>query len=398
MKSQYNHGYSVNKGEEEKSFNQGTFFYQAIENADGVPFQLIFGPEIGEGYYLNMGSGIKQLLGIQPEDFTEKMFLGMAEIVMPLCDGIYDDPGVLRDKFIRGEINNYKAEVLVRTPCGEKKWIHDASIPIRDEDTGKVIGAFGILYDINRRTMKPDSTEKCVSQDEEHENFKSTFLRNISHEIRTPLNAIVGFSALIDNNLSPEQQQEYKDIINKSSEHLLEIMNDIVEMSTIESGNLKLNYEKVNLDNMLQSIYDKTAEKAKDKGISFSYTKVPDNHDTIIITDKCKLKQAILNLVGNALKFTTRGEVKFGYTINGENVLFFVSDTGIGIIPENRTKIFSSFFQAESSSTRRFEGTGLGLTIAKAYINLLGGEIWFNSRPGAGSVFYISLPFVGKKL
>lgn len=386
----------IGKDVEDQFINSGVLFSQAIENADGVPFQLIFGPCPGEGYYLNVGAGIKKLTGISPDDFTEKGFHGMIEEIVPLSEDITLEFSEWRRKFISGKLKRYKAEVLIRMPEGEKKWILDSSLPLLDEETGKVIGAFGILFDINEHKQTLDNLGKAKEKAEESDRLKNAFLHNISHEVRTPLNAIIGFSALLcENESDPVIRQQFIDVILSSSDHLLEILDDIVEISGIESNTVKIRKDVVNLNNVLRKIYDQFAVKALEKNISLSFTSALNDSEAGIITDGLKLSRILSHLVGNAIKFTDKGEVEFGYSVKEGCVEFYISDTGMGVPEEHQPKLFSRFYQADSSSTRRFEGTGLGLSISKAYTELLGGEIWFTSRPDEGSVFYFTLPYEG---
>jgi signal transduction histidine kinase len=382
-----------NKDTEGQFINSGALYIRAIENADGVPFQLIFGPRPGEGYYLNVGAGIRQLLGIATEEFTEKVFHGMIDEIVPLSENIPRELSESRRKFIDGEMNSYKAEVLISMPGGEKKWIQDCSLPLIDEETGKVIGAFGILFDINERKQILRHLEQAKEKAEESDRLKSTFLRTLSHEVRTPLNAIVGFSTLLgDTEIDPGQRQEFRDIIFSSTDHLLEIFDDLVEISNIETNSVKIKKEKINLNSKLRKVYDRFSAEAVEKNISLRFVPALADSEVYIFTDGFRLWQILTYLVGNAMKFTKEGQIVFGYTVKDSRLEFYVSDTGIGIPPEQHPMIFTRFYQADSSTTRRFEGTGLGLSISKAYIELLGGEIWFTSQPGEGSVFYFTLP------
>ena len=377
----------------EQLIQSGIPYSQAIENADGVPFQLMFGPEPGQGHYMKVGSGIRQLLGIDPEEFTEKVFFEMILEIVPLSGDISSDLSESRKRIINGDLINYKAEVLVQMRGGEKKWIMDSSLPLIDEETGKAIGVFGILFDIDERKKALECLEKAKEKADESDRYKAAFLRNISHEIRTPLNAIVGFSSLLYNNRDgSEINQEFLDIICRSSDHLLDIIDDIVEISNIETNSISLKKEKININSELRKLYNHFSLIADKKKISFSYTATINDSNVIINTDITKLTRILKSLIDNSLKFTINGAVEFGYSVKGNMIEFFVSDTGIGIPPEKQSLIFNKFYQAESSSTRRFEGTGLGLSISRAYIELLGGNIWFSSDPGIGSVFFFTIP------
>ncbi len=371
-----------------------TLFCRAIENAGGVPYQLIFGPRQGEGYYLKLGEGIKKLTGIPPEEFTEKQYHSLIKKVVPLSDDLPADLAELREKFTSGELSSYKAEILIRTGEGEEKWILDSCLPVVDEETGRVYGASGILFDIDEKNRVLDKLERARSRAEESDCLKTAFLRNLSHEIRTPLNAIVGFSTLIgEEENDVRRRQEFVEIITRNADHLLEIMTDIVESSDIETGTVNVNREEVNLNDLMERVSSRFRKKASEKSLVLDYVAAADANEVTIITDRFKLLQVLHNLVGNAVKFTSAGKVGFGYAIKGEMIEFYISDTGIGISPEHKDKIFCNFYQVDSNPGRMYEGTGLGLSISKAYIELLGGRIWLTSRPDEGSVFYFTIPY-----
>jgi signal transduction histidine kinase len=379
---------------EDQYVNSGVLITQAIENADGVPFQLIFGPWPGEGYYLNVGAGIKQLLGVSPENFTEKGYHSMIEKIVPLSEDVPLEFSEWRKKFISGEMKSYKAEVLIKMPGGERKWIQDSSLPLLDEETGKVIGAFGILFDIDEQKRMFDSLGKAKEKAEESDRLKNAFLHNLSHEVRTPLNAIVGFSSLLcENETDPEIRHQFVDAILRSSDHLLEIIDEIVEISNIEAKTVQVNIEAVNLNKALRKVYEGFKVNASEKNILLSFVTELSDAEAFFSTDSYKFSRILSNLVANAIKFTAKGEVKFGYSITDNMIEFYVSDTGIGVSKEHYPLIFNRFYQADHGSTRQYEGIGVGLSISRAYTELLGGEIWFKSKPDEGSVFYFTLPF-----
>jgi signal transduction histidine kinase len=378
---------------EEQFNNSGDLFCRSIENADGVPYQLVFGSDIGEGNFMNVGYGVKQLFGVPPAEFTEKLFLRMIEKVVPLYEGIPVNPAECRDKIICRDIPRYKAEILITTALGEQKWIRDSSIPVIDDKTGKATGLFGIFFDISEHKQTLLQLEKALERATESDRLKTAFLNNLSHEIRTPLNAIVGFSTLLgEPGQVPGSRMEFMEIITHSSDHLLEIVDDVLEISKIEAKIVRLIKKETNLTQMLQRVYDRFKPAADEKGIILRYDVKVNEDETVIFTDGYKLFQSLTNLLSNAVKFTNKGKIEFGYSIKEDKIEFYVTDTGIGIGIEHQPHIFKPFYQAESSSTMRSEGTGLGLPIAKAYIELLAGEIWFNSEPGEGSVFCFNIP------
>jgi signal transduction histidine kinase len=373
--------------------NAGDLLTQAIENADGVPYHLIFGHGTVEGYYMNMGSGIKQLVGVTPVEFSEGLFIQMIDDIIAIPEGIHYNYHELREKIIRGEIQKYKTEILVTTHSGNKKWIKDTAVPVKDEKTGRVTGLAGILFDINEHKQTLLQLDKAMERATESDRLKTAFLNNLSHEIRTPLNAIVGFSTLMgEPGQVPGSRMEFMDIITHSSDHLLEIVDDVLEISKIETKIVRVIKKEVNLNQLMQRVYDRFLPAAIEKNIMLKMDLLMHEKEIIITTDGYKLFQSLTNLLSNAIKFTIEGKVEFGCHLKDDMIEFFVCDTGIGILLEHQPSIFKPFFQAESSSTKRYEGTGLGLSIAKAYINLLGGEIWFNSEPGEGSVFCFNIP------
>jgi signal transduction histidine kinase len=399
MRLENSQGYAssrFSKEVENSLFKSCDLFSQVIENSDGVPYQLMCGNGAGDGYFLNVGEGIRQLLGVTSGEFSEKVFQGMIEEIIPLGKDIPADREESLKKLMNGGIQKYKAEILVTIPGGEKKWIRDSSVPVIDDKTGKVIGLSGIFFDISEQKQTLLKLEKTSERAEESDRLKTAFMNNLSHEIRTPLNAIVGFTTLLgEPEHIMEERYEYMDIITHSSDHLLEIVDDIVEISKIQANIVRLIMKETNLNEMLQRVYDKFKPVAGEKNIILRFDARMNEKDIVITTDGYKLFQTLCNMVGNAVKFTREGKVEFGYSLKGDKIEFYISDTGMGIKKEKQANIFDTFYQAESSITQRYEGTGLGLSIAKAYIELLGGEIWFTSEYGEGTVFNFTIPYAG---
>lgn len=379
--------------EVEDKFNNSGDLYQAIENADGIPYQLVFGKRIGEGYFLNVGDGIRELFGIATGEFTEELFQRAILEIHPFFPDTLYSPAELREKIISGDIRKSKSEIMIATTDGEKRWIKDCCVAIIDDKTGRATGLQGIFFDITGQKQLLTQLEAAREKATESDRLKTAFLNNLPHEIRTPLNAIVGFSTLLNEpGQMMDNRLEFQDIITHSSDHLLEIVDDVVEISKIEAKIVRLIKKEVNINEMLQRVYNRFRPDAEEKKIILRYDAPVGQQELIITTDGYKLFQTLSNLVGNAVKFTVEGKVDFGYTTKEKHIEFYVSDTGIGIGVEHHLNVFKPFYQCESSSTKRYEGTGLGLSIAKAYVELLGGEIWFNSKPGEGSVFSFSIP------
>ncbi len=260
---------------------------------------------------------------------------------------------------------------------------------------GKYYGRVWYFRDITNRKKAENALKSAKLKAEESDSLKTAFIHNISHEIRTPMNAITGFTALLgEPEIDKETSQSYIDIILQSSDHLLAIISDIMDISNIEANIVKIVRMNFNLNSVLKTLYEQFAPKAGEKNLSLEYKPFVDSEDVLILTDKTKLIQIISNLLSNAIKFTHNGYVKFGYNLKDDFIEFYVSDTGIGISAEYQSRVFERFFQVQYSDTRLYEGTGLGLSISKAYVELLGGKMWFSSEPGKGTNFYFNIPLV----
>ncbi len=237
--------------------------------------------------------------------------------------------------------------------------------------------------------------QKAKIKAEESDQLKSAFLANMSHEIRTPMNGIMGFSELLkEANLSSEEQKDYIEIIEKSGTRLLNIINDIVDISKIEAGQMNVVFSVTNIDEQLHYIQTFFRPESQDKGIILLLKKSVAEDETIIQTDGEKLYAILINLVKNAIKYTVKGIIEFGYQKKDNHIEFFVKDTGIGIPKSRHKAIFERFIQADYSDKMARQGAGLGLSIAKAYVELLGGRIWVESEPKKGSIFYFTIPYI----
>jgi len=271
--------------------------------------------------------------------------------------------------------------------------------PIFIEST--IVGAYGIYRDITDRKRIEKSLIIAKEKAEESDRLKSAFLSNMSHEIRTPMNAILGFSGLLsDPGATEEEKTEYIDIIKERGNDLMRIISDIIDVAKIESGQLKINIKDCKVNRLLEdisTIFKQIKQKQEKHHVEFVTSFEVSDPEFTILTDPQRLRQVITNLVENALKFTEKGVIEFGYTIKedfgiGKSIQFFIQDSGIGIPAEMHKVIFERFRQVDDSHTRTYGGTGLGLTICKNLTHLMGGELSLQSEVGKGTRFTITLP------
>ena len=251
-----------------------------------------------------------------------------------------------------------------------------------------------IIHDITEK--KKILTDLIIAKEksEESDRLKTAFLHNISHEIRTPMNAIVGFTSLMNSpDLSEETRKQYIDIVYQSSSQLLSIITDIVDISNIESGHSRINISNISINKVLKNIFKQYTYRASYANLNFKYSTGLEDNISVIACDETKLMQVLSNLLDNAFKFTKYGSVEFGYSVVPCFLEFYVKDSGIGIPIEFFDRIFDRFYQVEDPSVRH-GGTGLGLSICKAYVEQMGGKIWLESKPGEGTTFYFSVPYI----
>lgn len=228
---------------------------------------------------------------------------------------------------------------------------------------------------------------------ESSDRLKTAFIQNISHEIRTPLNGILGFSdLLVEPDTSVADKEQFLSMIQQSSNRLLSTIDDYVNIAMIVSGNMKVNYETIDVNAVLRDTWSQFMEKMEAKGLDFKMSIAHNNAGVTIETDLSMLKRVLFHLLDNAIKFTHKGTIDLGYEVKQDVVEFFIKDTGIGVKEDIQEKIFEIFMQEDMATTRGHEGSGLGLSIVKGLLMLLGGDIRLESIKGEGSVFYFTLP------
>jgi signal transduction histidine kinase/ActR/RegA family two-component response regulator len=324
-----------------------------------------------------------------------------------------DRPVLITDKELPELIRNGTIEMIgVPSAC----WL---GVPLHID--GKVIGAFVVQsYDnpnaysvkdmeilefvsdqISLAVQRKQTEAELITAKEsaqESDRLKSAFLANMSHEIRTPMNAIVGFAGMLsDPEVSPEERNRFSGIIQSRSDDLMHIINDLLEISRIESGNAIVVKSTISINAVLdemETIFRQKLDKNNKGHLSIFTEKAWTDFRSEIITDGYILRQVFSNLIDNAIKYTSAGSIRFGYQVPKNGFIsFFVSDTGVGIARQNQNVIFEHFRQADTPDQHKYGGTGLGLSICKGSLALLGGNIRVESEPGKGSTFYFNIPF-----
>jgi len=331
-----------------------------------------------------------EISGLRPE---ESLGGGWSDNVHP------DDREALLAHWLKtvADRREFHAEFRILHPSGENRWVHTRGKPLIDTNSS-LIGYVGTAEDVTEQRRTREELGLARDAALESARLKSEFLANMSHEIRTPMNAVLGMtSLLIDTELSPEQN-EFASTAYSSAESLLNLLNDILDFSKIEAGKMAIDQEDFDLREIVELTLDVLAESAQAKGVELTGLLLPGT-PVHLRGDALRIRQVLLNLVGNAVKFTEEGEIIVRVsvpTVEGQNsgltvVRFEVQDTGIGIAPETLRYLFQAFTQIDGSTTRKYGGTGLGLAISKRLVSLMGGDIDVTSTPGVGSTFWFDL-------
>lgn len=296
---------------------------------------------------------------------------------------------IISGKVWQGEFLNMKKH-------GELFWLYSSISGVRNEE-GKITHFISVNEDVTQRKLTEQELIKAKELSEQSNKVKTAFLSNLSHEIRTPMNAIIGFSELIK--LQGEKNKKKNDYINQITENgkvLLKLIEDIIDVARIESGDIEINKDEFDYNQLLEDLFLLFEEQIKKTGkpIKLSFDFEIKDKPFIVFSDPLRCRQILTNLLNNAVKFTKTGSIMFGYKIIDEyNFLTYVKDTGIGLTKDQQNIIFDLFRQADGTETREFGGTGIGLTISKNLIELLGGYIWVESESGKGTTFNLNIPY-----
>ncbi len=282
----------------------------------------------------------------------------------------------------------------LRHKTGHWKWMEEHGVAFNDSNGELVVE--GTIQDISERLKTELQLKEAIAKAKQSDELKTAFLQNMSHEIRTPMNGIVGFSEMLTQPDITEDKKEYFiKLIGHSSNQLLNIVNDILDISRIETGQVDFHEMEVDLQNFCSALYDMYSFHAREKRLDFEVKQEIHNQFRYAVFDKQKIEQIFNNLISNALKFTDSGKIEVGCKTEAKKITFYVSDTGIGINPLQHQQIFERFSKVETTQNRKYSGTGLGLAICKGIIEQMGGEIWVESETGKGASFFFWLPFIG---
>ena len=337
---------------------------------------------------IEIGDELFKAYGVDRKEFHDDFFR-MTTFVASIYP---DDRGIFEaiyNRLLAGESCKIDLELrLDLLNTGEYKWVDLKGVAQEFDERGKVTKVLGFIADIQKRRDDEQALIEAKHRAEESDRLKSAFLANVSHEIRTPLNAIVGFSEVIAHTESECEREEYLDIVKANSNLLLHLINDILDLSRIESGKMEFIDENIQMDELCEELRQMHQMRIKnDVKIIFERPAA----SLTIVSDSHRLRQLYSNLISNAIKYTEKGAITFGYKLKGDMMEGYVRDSGSGIPAEKLNNVFGRFEKLDLLK----QGFGLGLSICKSILDKMGGEIWVESELGVGSCFYFLIPCNG---
>ncbi|NOY50649.1 MAG: PAS domain S-box protein [Chlorobi bacterium] len=372
-----------------------------------------------DGLYISINHGFTALTG-----YTEEEVIGKTSMEINIWENLKDRDTLLEGLKRNGKVENLHARFRMKDGSFKDALMSASITKINDEphiisitrDISERISMEKKLEHLNKNLAAQNEEYMALNEElkksfsniqqinialeeekikaQESDRLKSAFLANMSHEIRTPMNGILGFTSLLKNpKLEGDRIQQYVGIIQKSSNRMLSTINDLMDISKIEAGQVDVIYSETNINTILVDLFSFFNKEATDKGLHLSLSSKLSPQDAEIISDEEKVNAIISNLIKNSIKYTNQGSIEFGCYKKEQYIVFYVKDTGVGI-PKNRHEaIFDRFVQADIEDTQVYEGSGLGLSISKAYVEMMKGGIWVESKVGLGSSFYFKIPF-----
>ncbi len=357
--------------------------------SDNLPKTYIFQFKMdsdGKFSFLFISSGVERVhYGVNVDDILKN-----AEVLLETIDDTMKSEFFNQVSLSAQYLTDFEMDLKMLGKNSEIIWMNIYSRP-RAYENNTIIWD-GTAADITDRKNAENELIEAKAKAEESEKLKSAFLSNISHEIRTPLNGILGFTSLLKfDDLDKDEKLEYISFITKSSKRLELMVDNIIEVSKISTGQVSITKSNFSIKQFIDDIFFQNSVFIKDNNLEFT-TDIINCEENYVYSDEGKLMLIFNSLINNSVKFTNFGEITIGCTLSDNNYNFFVKDTGIGIAENLQEKIFENFFQVDSSISRKYEGAGLGLSICKGLMELLGGKIWVESEVGKGSTFWFSLP------